>query len=258
MPEADLDLLIAAAREAGRISRGYCGATAQKWEKPGDAGPVTEADLAVNRMLEEHLRNARPDYGWLSEESADTAERLTCERVFIVDPLDGTRNFIDGGKAWAHALAVVEQGRAVAGVVYLPLLERLYAAELGGGATLNGAPITVSDAQTLAGATLLAARPALHAEHWKDAIVPEVERVYRPSLAYRLSLVAEGRFDAMLTLRDSWEWDIAAGAAILSEAGATVTDRHGAPLRFNNPIPLVAGVVAGAPAVQTALQGALA
>ncbi|WP_322867105.1 3'(2'),5'-bisphosphate nucleotidase CysQ [Aquicoccus sp. G2-2] len=257
MPGADLELLIDAAREAGRIAREYCGETVQKWDKPDDAGPVTEADLAVNRMLNERLRGARPGYGWLSEESEDSAERLARERVFIVDPLDGTRNFIEGGKSWAHALAIVEHGRPVAGVVYLPLLERLYAAEAGLGATLNGAPIAASTAQGLAGATLLAARPALGAEHWKGGVVPDVERVYRPSLAYRLSLVAEGRFDSMLTLRDSWEWDIAAGAAILGEAGAVVTDRHGQALRFNNAVPMVAGVVAGAEAVQRALRGAL-
>lgn len=258
MPENDLALLIHVAREAGRIATGYFGGPYTSEDKPGGAGPVTEADLAVNVMLQETLRALRPAYGWLSEESEDSAARLGRERVFIIDPLDGTRSFISGEKTWAHALAVVENGRPIAGVVYLPLKDRLYAAARGQGATLNGAPIRVSDHQGLAGASVLAARPALDTHHWKDGAVPPVIRAYRPSLAYRLALVAEGRHDAMLTLRDSWEWDIAAGAMILEEAGAHVTDRHGAALVFNNAHPQVAGVVAGAPGVQPGLQAALA
>jgi len=258
LPENDLALLIHVAREAGRIATGYFGGPYTSEDKPGGAGPVTEADLAVNVMLQETLRALRPAYGWLSEESEDSAVRLGHERVFIVDPLDGTRSFINGDKTWAHALAVVENGRPIAGVVYLPLKDRLYAAARGQGATLNGAPIRVSGREGLAGASVLAARPALDAHHWKNGAVPPVTRAHRPSLAYRLALVAEGRHDAMLTLRDSWEWDIAAGAIILEEAGARVTDRHGAPLRFNNAHPQVAGVVAGAPGVQRALQAALA
>lgn len=258
MPENDLALLIHVAREAGRISTGYFGGPYTSEDKPGGAGPVTEADLAVNVMLQETLCALRPAYGWLSEESEDSAARLGRERVFIVDPLDGTRSFIGGEKTWAHALAVVENGRPIAGVVYLPLKDRLYAAARGQGATLNGAPIRVSAHQGLAGASVLAARPALDAKHWKDGTPPPITRAHRPSLAYRLALVAEGRHDAMLTLRDSWEWDIAAGAIILEEAGALVTDRHGAPLVFNNAHPQVAGVVAGAPGVQPGLQAALA
>ena len=258
MPEADLAILTDAAREAGKIASGYFGGRYTSEDKPDGAGPVTEADLAVNVMLSETLRAERPDYGWLSEESEDSAVRLGRERVFIVDPLDGTRSFIAGETTWAHSLAVAEEGQVMAAVIYLPMRDRLYAAARGRGATLNGAPIRASGRSELAGATLLAARPALKPDWWKGGAVPPVERVYRPSLAYRLALVAQGRYDAMITLRDSWEWDIAAGALILSEAGATVTDRHGAPLRFNNPHPQVAGVVAAAPGVHGALQGALA
>ena len=120
MPAADLPLLIEAAREAGRIARSFNGA-AKSWNKPGDAGPVTEADLAVNDMLEERLLAARPGYGWLSEETQDTPERLAREKVFIVDPIDGTRSFVEGDDSWAHSLAVAENGIVTAGVVFLPM-----------------------------------------------------------------------------------------------------------------------------------------
>ncbi|MDQ2089834.1 inositol monophosphatase family protein [Marimonas arenosa] len=258
MPASDLEILTDAALEAGKIASGYFGGSYTSEDKPGGAGPVTEADLAVNVMLEQTLRAERPGYGWLSEESDDSAVRLGRDRVFIVDPLDGTRSFINGETTWAHSMAVAEQGTVVAAVIYLPMRDRLYTAAKGAGATLNGQPIRASKRRALKGATLLAAKPALRPEWWRGGQVPEVKRVYRPSLAYRLALVAEGRYDAMLTLRDSWEWDIAAGALILEEAGAAVTDRTGAPLRFNNRHPQVAGVVAAAVGVHGELRGALA
>lgn len=257
MPESDLALLREAALEAGSIARTYSGETAQSWDKPDDAGPVTECDLAVNRMLEERLRAARPGYGWLSEESEDNESRLARETVFVIDPLDGTRSFMAGGKTFAHALAVVREGRVEAGVVYLPLLEKLYTAARGEGAALNGNPIRTAIKPGLDRATVLAAKPVLQPRFWKGGTVPDIDRVYRPSLAYRLCLVAEGRYDAMITLRDSWEWDIAAGALIMEEAGAVVTDRYGAALRFNNPRPKVAGVLAASRALHGEMIAAL-
>lgn len=258
MPATDLDLLIAAAREAGRLATGYSGPTAKRWDKAGEAGPVTEADLAVDALLRDRLTSARPDYGWLSEETPDTPDRLTRRRTFIVDPIDGTRSFIEGTATWAHSLAVAEDGVITAGVVFLPLKQKLYAAALGMGAYLNDSPIRASAQQTLAGATVLATRPVYDPVNWRGRDVPQLVRHHRPSLAYRLSLVAEGRFDAMLTLRPSWEWDIAAGALILSEAGALTTDRTGAALRFNNPHPQVNGVLAAGATLHGALAARLA
>lgn len=256
MPEADLTLLEEAAREAGRIALGFAGRDPQTWDKPDGLGPVTEADLAVNAMLEERLRGARPGYGWLSEESVDNPERLDRRQVFVIDPIDGTRSFIAGGESWSHALAVVEDGLVTAAVVYLPVKGKLYAAARGQGARLNGRPIRASARETLSGATMLAAKPTYDARHWPGG-VPPVTRAYRPSLAYRLALVAEGRFDAMLTLRDSWEWDIAAGELLLREAGAAVSDRTGAALRFNNPHPQVSGVLAAGARVHEGLLSGL-
>ncbi|MCW8842795.1 MAG: 3'(2'),5'-bisphosphate nucleotidase CysQ [Rhodobacteraceae bacterium] len=251
----DLSLLIDAAREAGRIALRYTGPEARVWEKPGGAGPVTEADLAVNTMLERDLRAARPAYGWLSEESEDTKERLSHDRIFVVDPLDGTRSFMQGARTWAHALAIVDKGEVIASVVYLPMLDKLYSAQKGGGAFLNNAPIMPSSQDALSGASVLAARPAMDPEHWR--VVPDVKRSHRPSLAYRTALVAEGRYDAMLTLRPTWEWDIAAGDLILREAGAATSDRYGQRLSFNNPDPRQLGMVAAPSALHQGLTGAL-
>jgi myo-inositol-1(or 4)-monophosphatase len=243
----DLSLLVEAARAAGEISRGYFKRAPKTWDKPDAAGPVTEADIAVNEMLEARLRGARPGYGWLSEESPDDLARLDAARAFVIDPLDGTRAFIEGDHAWAHSLAVVDRGEVVAAAIYLPMADRMYSAARGKGAHLDGARLAVSSAEALDGATVLASRTNLEPWHWVEAQVPQVNRRFRSSLAYRLSLVGEGRFDAMLTLRPTWEWDVAAGALIVTEAGGRVTDRRGAALRFNAAQPQLNGVVAAGP-----------
>jgi myo-inositol-1(or 4)-monophosphatase len=258
LPARDLPLLIDAARMAGRVASSYAGATAQRWDKPGGAGPVTEADLAVNDLLSTTLQLARPDYGWLSEETEDNTARLKKDRVFIVDPIDGTRSFVEGSNTWAHSIAVAEQGKITAAVVYLPLRDKLYSAALGQGAWLNGAAITTSGECDVEDMTVLAARPAMMADHWQSGAAPTFQRSYRPSLAYRLALVAEGRFDAMITIRPTWEWDIAAGTLIVSEAGGDASDRTGTPLLYNNPDPRFDGIVAGSACGHAVLSTALA
>ncbi|MDB6452559.1 3'(2'),5'-bisphosphate nucleotidase CysQ [Falsirhodobacter sp. 20TX0035] len=251
----DRDLLTTAARDAGAIALRFWKRDPRVWEKSGDLGPVTEADLAVNAALETALRGARPDYGWLSEESADDPARLAAERVFIVDPIDGTRSFIAGEDTFAVSLAVAERGTVVAAAVYLPALDRMYAADASG-ATRDGVPLQVSRRVGIPGASLLTTRANLLPEHWPGG-VPELKRSFRSSIAFRMCLVAEGRHDGMLSLRDSFEWDIAAGDLIARRAGATVTDRHGAPLVFNRPQPWAAGVLAAAPGLHGALMDRL-
>ena len=233
---------------------------------------MTEADLAVNDYLAETLRSARPDYGWLSEESEDDPARLEAEAVFIIDPIDGTRSFIEGGHTWAHSMAVVRGGQVVAGEkdgfgFRQPVLETeigvvktgghgglalapgqlglmgAFAAAAGEGATMNEAPIRSSSCAEFAMAEILATRHSLDARFWRGP-VPGFERAYRPSLAYRMALVGQGRFDGMLTFRRTWEWDIAAGALIAAEAGAAVSDREGKPLVFNRPDPRARGIIA--------------
>ena len=243
MPARDLALLTEAAREAGRIALRYWRNSPQVWDKGGEHGPVTEADLAVNDMLKARLMAARPDYGWLSEETPDNADRLAVDTVFIVDPIDGTRAFVAGEETWAHSLAVAHRGRVTAGVVYLPGLDRIYTVSETAPPLKDGQPIAVSAREALTGANILTTKANLVPENWPGG-VPEIERSFRASLAYRMCLAAEGRFDGMLTLRDSWEWDIAAGSLIAERAGAVVTDRRGKALRFNTPGAMAEGVLA--------------
>lgn len=253
--ESDLELLLRAAREAGEVALRFSGPSARVWDKPGQ-GPVTEADYAVNDVLHDILRGARPDYGWLSEETPDTPERLGRDHVFIIDPIDGTRSFIEGSGTWAHSIAIAYKGHVTAAVVHLPARDRTFAAALGKGATLNEAPIATSTRQDIRGATLMAPKPAMHPDRWKGA-PPDVKRAYRPSLAYRMALIAQGRFDAMLTLRPAWHWDIAAGALIATEAGAHVTDPSGSALTFNTEHPQSSGVLTANPRLHSELLNTL-
>lgn len=246
MPAPDLALLTEAARAAGEIALSYWKRDPQVWDKGGGHGPVTEADLAVNAMLEDRLRAARPGYGWLSEETADSEARQDCERVFIIDPIDGTRAFIAGEAHFAHALAVAEGGRVVAGVVFLPALGVLYSAAAGGPALRDGQPIRASHRIETRGASVLTTAPNMAAHHWPGG-VPELKRSFRASLAWRLCLVAEGRHDTLVSFRDCWEWDIAAGALIAERAGAVVSDGRGEALRFNRPVPQSDGLMVGPP-----------
>ncbi|GAB5446989.1 inositol monophosphatase family protein [Gymnodinialimonas sp.] len=242
-PKDDLALLTEAAQQAGEIAKQFFGKDPAVFDK-GAEGPVTEADLAIDKMLHEVLLDARPDYGWLSEETEDSAARLENEHVFICDPIDGTRAFIEGGKSFSHSLSVVRNGVVTAAAVFLPMRDKMYGASLGGGATLNTSTLHVTQTETLAEATALTTKGNMQAHHW-DGDVPVIGKAYRPSLAYRMSLVGEGRFDAMMTFRPTWEWDIAAGALIISEAGGVVTDGFGRPLQFNGASAQVDGVLTG-------------
>lgn len=244
MPEADLALLIAAAKIAGKIALSHWKASPQVWEKPEGQGPVSAADLEVNEALAGFLQAARPTYGWLSEETPDSVARLSTQAQFILDPIDGTRSFLQGDSAFSHALAVVQNRQVTAGVVYLPAMDKLYAATAQGAATLNGVDIRASAPK--AEPRVLTSKSTLAPDHWPGG-VPVLHRHFRAGMAWRLCLVAEGAFDAMLTLRPSWEWDIAAGALIAQRAGARVSDRHGQDLRFNAADPRSAGVIAASP-----------
>ncbi len=244
MPNSpDLDLLIQAARTSGEIATGYFNATPEVWEKSGGQGPVTEADLHVNRQLEADLQAARPDYGWLSEETEDGDARQATDRLFVVDPIDGTRSFIQGSEDWAHSLAIVENGIVTVGVVYLPMRDLMYTAQLGQGAQCNGVPLSTTKDKPIEAATVLTAKPNMDPKFWADE-APPFQRVFRSSLAYRLALVAQGQFDAMLTLRPTWEWDVAAGSLLVTEAGGTVSDQAGKLPGFNNAHPQLHGMVA--------------
>ena len=244
MPVADLTLLEQAARKAGELALNYWGGSFQHWDKPEDAGPVTEADLAVNELLKDMLMDARPTYGWLSEETQDDATRLTKDRCFIIDPIDGTRSFIAGEKTWSHSIAVVENGQVIAGVVYLPATNIMYSAARGAGAFVGDTRMQVESVSHVENARILANRAVVTSGYWLNGSAPNFDRHHRPSLAYRMAAVAEGKFDGMITLRPTWEWDVAAGVLMVEEAGGTVCDRTGNTLLFNNPTPQSRGLIA--------------
>ncbi len=226
------------------------------WEKDDDQGPVTEADLEIDRMLHARLLGAHPDAGWLSEETEDDADRLTRDRVFVVDPIDGTKSFINGNQNFSHSLAISEGGAITAGVVHLPARGLTYEAALGKGAFLNGEPISASDADAFEGARVLASESQFRSGLWSGP-PPPVERHFRSSLAYRMCLVAQGRFDGMVTLRHTWEWDVAAGVLICEEAGAVATTRTGARPVFNQDVPRMDGMLAAAPRLHQRLMAHL-
>ena len=257
MPADDLTLLIAAAEAAGLVALGYWRGDLKSWDKGGTLGPVSEADLAVNDHLEAVLRAARPDYGWLSEESADDRSRLDAGRCFIVDPIDGTRAFIDGQEGFSVAVGLAEAGRMIAGVVHLPARKITYAAQAGGAATRNGQPMGPRD-HGIDGATVLTSKVALNPSVWRGGRVPPLRREFRPSLAWRLCLAAEGRFNAAMSVRPCWEWDIAAASLIAERAGCAVTDRHGGAMRFNTAHATVDGLIVAAPRLHGEIMAALA
>ncbi|TRW18340.1 3'(2'),5'-bisphosphate nucleotidase CysQ [Glacieibacterium frigidum] len=217
------------------------------WDKsPGN--PVSDADLAVDAYLKDRLLGARPGYGWLSEETADAPDRLTRDRVWVVDPIDGTRDFIRGRDGWAVSVALIEAGRPVLAALAAPVRGQLFVAVAGRGAHLGGVRLAVSGRHDLAGLGLPIEPHNLHAQWWPepwDAIAVE-----RPnSIALRTAKVASGECDAWLEGRTVNEWDLAAAALILTEAGGLITDRAGQPLRFNQPDPVIVGVVAATPAL---------
>jgi myo-inositol-1(or 4)-monophosphatase len=192
---------------------------------------VTEADMAVDTYLRETLTEARPDYGWLSEETADDPVRRERGRVFVVDPIDGTRGFIAGDRRWCVSLALVEAGRPTAGVLYAPALDTLYWGAVGEGAFSDRGPIRVSGCGAMADARLAGARNWLRDPGF-GPYGAHVE-AHIPSLAYRIALVADGRIDAAFASPRAADWDLAAADLLVHEAGGRLTGLDGAAPRYN-------------------------
>ncbi len=207
--------------------------------------PVTEADLAVDAFLKMRLLARNPEAGWLSEETADDPARLERSALFVVDPIDGTRAFVAGDLRWAVSIALIVDRRPIAGVVHAPALRQTFAASVGGGATLNGAPIAASPRRDLGGAKIAGPRPLIAklaaASHSELLCEPKI-----PSLAYRLARVAGGSLDGAFAAADSHDWDIAGADILLSEAGALLTDAAGRPLSYNS-VAIRHGALAAAP-----------
>lgn len=236
----DLERIREALLEAGTILRRFSPRQVEVRVKP-DGGPVTEADLAADTALREGL--PRAGEGWLSEETPDDRARLDRHRVWVVDPLDGTREFLAGVPKWTVSIGLVEGGAAVAGGVYNPTTDELFLGAPGLGTTLNGRPVFASRCTRLAGAVVPVARWALRRRHARAVATPSRVQPDGP-LAYNLALVASGRADALWGRSPKAEWDVAAGAALITAAGGRVTQWDGQPIVFNKWPPRIAGLLA--------------
>jgi myo-inositol-1(or 4)-monophosphatase len=254
----DRPRLEAIIREAGRIALARWpgdGHAVKHWAK-GDASPVSEIDLAVDTFLKRELRALLPSAGWLSEETADALGRCDGELAWLVDPIDGTRDYIRGRPGWAVSVALINTGRPLLGYLYAPARWRkeggeFWHAEAGKGAWRNGKRLRASTRSQLPGARVPAM--TLPAE---DADLLSVEQPN--SIALRIAMVAADEADLVATLRWGYEWDIAAAGLIAREAGAAVTDAFGQPLNYNKPDPRAFGVLVTSPAIHGAAVDRLA
>ena len=240
MPGSDVDEFAREARhladtlrEASTIALKTFRGEVRSWIKGHDS-PLSDADIAVDNFLREKL--SRPDIGWLSEESADDLTRLHSERIFIVDPIDGTRSYLAGREDWSICAALIERGRPVAAVVYAPVLGDMYVASADSGATRNDARIHATDGASLNGARI--AGPQHHLERiakMAPGIVP-IPKIH--SLALRLARVAGGQIDAAIASVNARDWDLAAADLLVHEAGGAMTGVSGEPLVYNlhNPV----------------------
>jgi myo-inositol-1(or 4)-monophosphatase len=243
----DRDRLQTIVREAGRIAHSRwpgAGHDLHSWDKtPGN--PVSEADLEVDRFLKRELARLLPSAAWLSEETADDKTRTQSGLIWLVDPIDGTRDFVRGRPGWAVSVALVSAGRPLIGMLVAPARGEEWVAVAGHGATLNNLPIRASQRTQFTGA-----RVPTHALPKDDSDLVAVEQPN--SIALRIAMVADNRADLVATLRWGFEWDIAAAALIAREAGAEVTDAFGQPLAYNKHDPRDFGVLVCSPAIHAA------
>lgn len=227
----DLELIRDAARQAAEIAHDFFGRSPEVWWKNEGRSPVSAADFAANDRLQSLLLKARPNYGWLSEETDDDEARLSTETLFVVDPIDGTRAFINGEKTWCVSVAVVHRGRPVAGVLAAPALGEEFSAVEDGPACKNGVPISATTARN--GQLMIAATESL-VKKFEPDFREQVTRVrHVPSLAYRLAMVADGRLDGTVVKGGSHDWDLAAADLILVRSGGHLCDLDGRLLRYN-------------------------
>ncbi|HKT75262.1 MAG TPA: inositol monophosphatase family protein [Sphingobium sp.] len=255
MPEAEIDLraLVSAVSDAAdRALTLWAGGQTQvrQWEKvPGH--PVCEADLEIDQMLRESLGAVDPSAGWLSEETADTVHRLALDRVWVVDPIDGTRDYLRGRPGWAVSVALVERGAVRIGLLAAPARNELWVARAGEGATRNGRLLRAGSRALLPGARVPADQLP---RHDRDLVTVDKPN----SIALRMAMVAADEADLVATVRWGNEWDVAAAALIAQEAGAIVTDALGDALAFNRPQPTAFGLLCTAPGIHAAAAQRLA
>lgn len=252
--EDDLALIENAVRDAGAIARRYYGGDYRRWSK-NRGEPVTEADLAIDRFLHERLLDARPSYGWLSEEGS-AGENARAERLFIVDPIDGTAAFLKAKPYFSISVAVVEHSRPAAGAVFNPITEECFTAAKSFGSFLNGSAIHVSGCTSVDGCRILGAKDMLTHPAWQvppNTPWPDMHIETRNSIAYRMALVAAGAFDAALVLSAKHDWDMAAGDLIVREAGGKVTTHDGSELHYGGPHPVQRSMICAGPPLHALL-----
>jgi myo-inositol-1(or 4)-monophosphatase len=231
-------MLTAAVRDAGALALTTFQGTLKHWTKGKDS-PVSEADLAVDALLKDRL--CAPGFGWLSEETDDDPARLDERRVWVIDPIDGTRAYIAGLPDWTISAALVEDGRPIIGVLYAPVANEMFAAVTGAGATCNGTPMRVTDAG-LAGARIAGPKRALEELAHKEPELRPQPRVH--SLALRFARVAQGTLDAAFATGNSRDWDLAAADLLVHEAGGILTTLSGETAVYNRPQPVHGPLVA--------------
>jgi len=238
--------LEAVMREAGELALATARRDFKRWTKGDDKSPVSEGDIAVNNLLRTRLTDLAPAAGWLSEETEDHLPDRAFPLTWIVDPIDGTRAYISGRADWTISVALVEDGRPVLAALYAQATDEMFVGLQGGGASLNGAAITVNRGNTLAGARL--AGPKRYLDRFGE-LAPDIQahpKVH--SLALRLTRVAHGGLDAAFASPGSHDWDLAAADLLVHEAGGAITDFSGRPLRYNAPHIVHGALIAAGPA----------
>jgi len=252
----ELEVLEEAIRTAGAEALRFAVDGFETTQK-ADQSPVTSADLAVNRMLHTDLLAAFPHDGWLSEESPDDAGRLQKDRVWVVDPIDGTKAFINKVPEFCISVALIEHGHPTVAAIYNPSSNELFSAVRGGGLRLNCEPV---DSRRVSAGE----RPIIALSLWERQIgrfaALDSFTQHRPmlSIAWSLALMACGRIDAVATCEPENEWDVAAGVLLITEAGGAITDGNGQALTFNRPTPRYRGIIATSPCCPAPLSRALA
>jgi myo-inositol-1(or 4)-monophosphatase len=255
LPVSDAELLFDVVREAGDLGLSLSSKkTLEHWTKP-DGSHVTEGDLAINALFETRLRAARPGDGWLSEETADDSQaRMARDRLWIIDPIDGTRAFLEGRKEWCVAAALAVKGRPVLAAVFTPRHGEFFTAVLGKGASLNGQPLVIPESASLEGAHIAGNRKALASlAHLGIAADPSGSL----PLQLRLAHVAAGRLGGAVSIGQRNDWDLAAGELLVSEAGGLVSGTSGEGYIYNRAEPWQQGLVAAGAKRHAALIDAL-
>ena len=238
---------------AGELAQGWFERGTKSWSK-GDGTPVSEADLAVDRFIRDKVATQYPGDGWLCEESTADQDRLAQDRVWVVDPIDGTRSFVAGGNEWSISVALVVAGRPVLGAVLRPLTGEYYQALKGTGAFCNGERLQVAGRTQLADAHIIGHKGVLRPERWRKPW-PEVACSLTVSLALRLCLVAQGVADGTIAVGRKSDWDLAAGDLIVHEAGGRACDLAGQRFVYNQPETRQQGLVCAGPGLYGQMAG---